>query len=65
MAEALLKGTEYLERLGIMYWSLTITIVLIAVVGISRSGRRLHAGLAAVAVVFQLVQLVATYPLLG
>lgn len=65
VAEAFLKGPEYLERLGIIYWSLTITIVLIAVVGISRSGRRLHGGLAAVAVVFQLVQLVATYPLLG
>jgi hypothetical protein len=65
VAEAFLKGPEYLERLGAMYWILTFTILVIAVIGISRSGRRLHGSLAAVALVFELVQLLATYPLLS
>jgi hypothetical protein len=64
IAESFLKGPDYMGRLGWMYWSLIITLVVIAVVGMLRRGRRLHGGLAVVALVFQLVQLLATYPLL-
>lgn len=65
VGEAFLKGPEYMGRLGTMYWSLTFTLVVIAMIGMARSGRRLHVGLAAVALGFELVQLFATYPLLG
>lgn len=65
VAEAFMKGPEYLDRLGAMYWSLTATILLIGIVGIARSGWRLHGSLALVALVFEVVQLLATYPLLS
>jgi hypothetical protein len=65
VGESLLKGPDYMERLGGLYWSLIFTLLVISVVGILRPGRRLHGGLAVVALVFQLVQLLTTYPLLG
>jgi len=65
VAESILKGPDYMERLGWMYWSLIISLVVISVTGMLRDGRRLHGGLALVAFIFQFVQLLTTYPLLN
>lgn len=64
IGESIIKGADYVERLGVMYWSLIITLCAIAIIGMLRSGRRLHGFLAITALVFQLVQLLGTYPLL-
>lgn len=65
IGESILKGPDYMERLGGLYQTLIVTLVLIALIGVLRPGRRLHGGLALVALVLQLVQLLATYPLLA
>ncbi len=65
VGESFLKGPDYMERLGQMYWGLIITLVAIAIIGSLRSGRRLHGFLALIALVFQSVQLLTTYPLLN
>lgn len=65
VAESILKGPAYLERLGGLYWTVIAVLVLIALIGIVRPGRRLHTTLALVAFAVQLTQLLATYPLLG
>ena len=54
--------TAYKERLGALHWTLVTALLVIALIGTARSGRLLHAGLALVALLCQISQLLATYP---
>jgi hypothetical protein len=65
ISEAFLKGSEYMSRLGAMYWGLSVAQVLIGVIGIATTNRRVHGVLAAFAVTYAVVQLLTTYPLLS
>ena len=65
VTESYLKGPEYMERLGGLYWTLIATLVIVAAIGIAKTGRLLHIGLALIALLMQMTQLLATYPLLG
>ncbi len=65
ITEALLKGSDYVARLGIPYWGLSAAQVAISIVGISTTNRAAHGVMAVFVLTYAIVQLLTTYPLLN